>query len=126
MSLMYDYDVTSHDDVIVNAAKRALDLFLRVATPEKTALFAAFPILMKLPSWFPGLGLKDANLSKEYVKANGTAQACMVSDALERYEILQDTDNPEMVTEIKASAAAVYAGARSSVDTIFISLICPS
>ncbi|OJA08941.1 hypothetical protein AZE42_07502 [Rhizopogon vesiculosus] len=68
MSVVYDYDIASHDDVIVSAAKGAMDLFLRVATPQKTALFAAFPFLMKLPCWVPGLGLKDAILSKKYVK----------------------------------------------------------
>ncbi|OJA08951.1 hypothetical protein AZE42_07496 [Rhizopogon vesiculosus] len=68
MSVVYDYDIASHDDVIVNAAKRAWDLFLRLSTPRKNALFAAYPFLMKLPSWVPGLGLKDAILSKRYVK----------------------------------------------------------
>lgn len=34
----------------------------------------------------------------------------MVSNALERYHISEDADNPEMVTEIKASAAVAYAG----------------
>jgi hypothetical protein len=43
MSVIYDYDIASHDDPILNAAKRALDLFTRVATPEKAALFGAFP-----------------------------------------------------------------------------------
>ncbi|OAX34999.1 cytochrome P450 [Rhizopogon vinicolor AM-OR11-026] len=131
MSVVYDYDIASHDDVIINAAKRTMDLFLRVATPQKTALFAAFPFLMKLPSWVPGLGLKDAILSKRYVKdmldmpydyvirnrADGDARACMVSDALECY---QDTDNRDVVTEIKASAATVYGGA---VETTSSSLI---
>ncbi|KAG1824521.1 cytochrome P450 [Suillus subaureus] len=109
LSVTYDYDIASHDDVVLNAAKRA----------KKAALFGAFPLLKKLPSWIPGLGLKDANLSRQYVKdmldfpynhANGSAQASMVSDALERYHISEDTDNPEMVTEIKASAATAYAG----------------
>ncbi|OJA11112.1 hypothetical protein AZE42_11749 [Rhizopogon vesiculosus] len=43
MSVVYDYDIASHDDVIVNAAKRAWDLFLRGSTPQKNALFAAYP-----------------------------------------------------------------------------------
>jgi hypothetical protein len=47
----------------------------------------------------------------------------MVSAALERYYIFQDTDNPEMVKDIKASAATVYAGECSSISTIFISMI---
>ncbi|OJA10464.1 hypothetical protein AZE42_05710 [Rhizopogon vesiculosus] len=68
MSVVYDYDITSYNDPILHAAKRALDLFTRVATPEKAALFGAFPFLMKLPSWVPGLGFKEAILSKKYVK----------------------------------------------------------
>lgn len=87
MSVIYDYDIASHDDPILNAAKRALDLFTRVATPEKAALFGAFPfckclycwngveqnifcvrVVMKLPSWIPGLGFKEANVSKQYAK----------------------------------------------------------
>ncbi|OAX31481.1 cytochrome P450, partial [Rhizopogon vinicolor AM-OR11-026] len=129
MSVVYDYNIGSHDDVILNAAKRAIDLFLRVATPERAALFAAFPFCkcFLIIAWVPGLGLKDALLSKQYAKdlldmpynyvvhsrANGSAQASMVCDALESYQILQDKDNPEMVTEIKASAATIYAGTSS-------------
>ncbi|KAG0708511.1 cytochrome P450 [Suillus ampliporus] len=125
MSVVYDYNITSHNDSVLNAMKRATDLMIRVATPERAALFGAFPFLKKLPSWVPGLGLKDALLSKQYVKdmldtpynhvrhnmANGFAQTpSMVSDALQRYHILEDAENPEMVTEIKASAATAYAG----------------
>ena len=43
MSVVYDYNVLSCDDVFLNVAKRTLDLFARVATPEKAALFDAFP-----------------------------------------------------------------------------------
>lgn len=134
LSVTYDYDIASHDDVVLDAAKRAVDLFIGVATPERAALFGAFPLLKKLPSWVPGLSLKDAILSKQYVKdmldfpynharhnmANGSAQTSMVSDALERYHISEDTDNPEMVTEIKASAATAYA---ASVETTAASLL---
>jgi len=38
----------------------------------------------------------------------------MVSDALEKYNIYNDADNPEMVRDIKASAATVYAGTHLS------------
>ncbi|KAG1727776.1 cytochrome P450 [Suillus paluster] len=138
MSVVYDYNITSHDDVVHNAVKRASDLILRVATPEKAAVFGAFPLLKKLPSWVPGLGLKDALLSKQYVKdmlntpynhvrhnmANGSAQTSMVSDALRRYHVLEDADNPEMVMEIKASAATAYAGSvETTVSSLFIFML---
>ncbi|OAX35000.1 cytochrome P450, partial [Rhizopogon vinicolor AM-OR11-026] len=118
MSVVYDYDIASHDDVIVSAAKRAWDLFLRVSTPQRNALFAAYPFLMKLPSWVPGLGLKDAILSKRYAnlqQANGVAHACMVSDAL---ECCQDADNPDVVIDIKASAATAYAAAVETTSSV--------
>ncbi|KAG2047224.1 hypothetical protein BDR06DRAFT_117808 [Suillus hirtellus] len=43
--------------IVFDAAKRGADLFIRVATPERAALFGAFP-----------LRLKDAILSKQYDK----------------------------------------------------------
>jgi hypothetical protein len=43
MSVVYDYNILSYDDAFLNVAKRTLDLFARVATPEKAALFGAFP-----------------------------------------------------------------------------------
>ncbi|OJA11174.1 hypothetical protein AZE42_11003 [Rhizopogon vesiculosus] len=112
------------------------ELFMRVVTPERAALFSAFPFLLKLPSCVPGgLGLKDAPLSKQYAKdmldipydyvirnrENEAARACMVSDALVIYQILQGTDNPEMVTEIKAAAASVYgASVESTIGSLVI------
>jgi hypothetical protein len=43
MSVVYDYDVTSHNDGMLNSTERATDLFARVASAEKAALFSAFP-----------------------------------------------------------------------------------
>ncbi|OJA11113.1 hypothetical protein AZE42_11748, partial [Rhizopogon vesiculosus] len=48
---------------------------------------------------------RDMLITKQ---ANGIAQACMVSDAL---ECCQDADNPDVVIDIKASAATAYAAA---------------
>ncbi|KAG1857923.1 cytochrome P450 [Suillus tomentosus] len=134
LSVTYGYDIASHNDIVCDAAKRGTDLFTRIATPERAALFGAFSLLMKLPSWISGLGLKDAILSKQYDKdmmdlpynhvhhnmANGSVQTSMVSNALERYHISEDADNPEMVTEIKASAAVAYA---ASIETTVASLL---
>lgn len=38
------YDIASHNDIVLDAAKRGTDLFTRVATPERAALFGAFPL----------------------------------------------------------------------------------
>jgi hypothetical protein len=50
-------------------------------------------------------------------------EASMISDALERYHMLQDTYNPVMVTEIKASAASVYVGMRCAIT--YLHFPCP-
>lgn len=86
LSVTYGYDIASHNDIVCDAAKRGTDLFTRVATPERAALFGAVPlrkwldyssptkqcnfvrVVMKLPSWISGLALKDAILSKQYDK----------------------------------------------------------
>jgi hypothetical protein len=43
ISVVYDHDILSHGDVLLNAAERASDIFLRVAMPEKADVLSAFP-----------------------------------------------------------------------------------
>ncbi|KAH7915196.1 cytochrome P450 [Hygrophoropsis aurantiaca] len=125
MSIVYGYDIYPINDPIINAAKISIDMVTKVATPEKSAIIAVFPSLLKLPAWFPGMSfLNDSiicrkyademfDLPYEYVKkslAEGVAKPSMVSDAIQRYKLDSDeTSDPEMTQVIKCSSATAFA-----------------
>ncbi|KAH7922947.1 cytochrome P450 [Leucogyrophana mollusca] len=133
MSVIYGYDTVSRNDPLVTTVQNAIDVGLKVSTPEKTALLDALPFLYYLPSWFPGATFKqDAALCRkhwsdmievpyQYVKnevAAGTEKVSMVADALKRYPI---DETSSVVTEraIKNSAGAAFsAGAESTHGTL--------
>ncbi|KAG1840995.1 cytochrome P450 [Suillus subalutaceus] len=93
MSASYDYD-TKYDDPLVALIGTSLELAVQELRPEVAAVFIAFPSLLRLPAWFPGMSIKKKAIqSREWVRewmddpfqyvlkrmAEGTAQSCIVS-----------------------------------------------
>ncbi|KAH7915194.1 cytochrome P450 [Hygrophoropsis aurantiaca] len=136
MSVVYGYDIQPTNDPLVHAAKIATGMITEVATAEKSAIISAFPFLLKLPAWFPGMSfLNDSvicrkytdemlDLPYEYVKkslAEGVAKPSMVSDALQRYKIdSDDKQNPEMAMAIKSSSGTAYAAASDTTNATIL------
>ncbi|KIJ64539.1 hypothetical protein HYDPIDRAFT_111874 [Hydnomerulius pinastri MD-312] len=134
MAVTYGYDLAP-GDTFVNKIKRAADIFLSVATPEAAAVCTAFPFLKKLPPWFPFMGFKyeaaeSARLASEGLHQpyewtrrkfdEGTAAPSMVSDALTRYQIDEDSKDPVLVQGIKEAAATVYAAAVETTNSTLL------
>ncbi|KAJ8586996.1 cytochrome P450 [Rhizopogon salebrosus TDB-379] len=120
MSVLYDYDTKPRNDPLVEVVGRALELAVQELRPEVAAVLNAFPILLRLPAWIPGMSIKKkAAQSREWVRdwmedpynyvlkrmAEGTARSSMVLDALKR----TGTEDRSSQT-IKESAATAFAG----------------
>ncbi|KAG1829670.1 cytochrome P450 [Suillus variegatus] len=54
MSITYDYSTAALDDPFIALVERSLEISVRELRPEVAAVVGEFPILEKLPSWFPG------------------------------------------------------------------------
>ncbi|OJA08488.1 hypothetical protein AZE42_02840 [Rhizopogon vesiculosus] len=122
MSVTYDYDTEPRDDPLVEVVGKTLELALQELRPEVAAVLSAFPFLLRLPAWVPGMSIKKkAAQSREWVRnwmedpyqlvlrrmADGTARSCMVSDALRRI----GTEDPSVESQtIKESAATAVGG----------------
>ncbi|KIJ19369.1 hypothetical protein PAXINDRAFT_7852 [Paxillus involutus ATCC 200175] len=134
MSVTYGYDV-NEGEAFAKSLKHAADIFFRVATPQSVTLYTAFPLLKKLPAWFPFMGFKyqaagckklaydGLHGSYAWVRQQvdkGTAGPSMVGDAITRYRLNDDSKDPELVQAIKDSAATLYLG---SVETTYAVLL---
>ncbi|KAG2153304.1 cytochrome P450 [Suillus clintonianus] len=97
MSAVYSYDAARRNDHMIERASLALEVILQEMRPEVAAIFSAFPSLLRLPSWLPGMRLKRAapfakqlaleNSEKPFAHterglATGTISSCMVADHL--------------------------------------------
>ncbi|KAG2071819.1 cytochrome P450 [Suillus decipiens] len=129
MSASYDYE-TKHNDPLVEFVGKSLKLAVEEIKPEVAAVFLAFPFLLRLPAWFPGMSIKKkATQSQEWLRqwmhepfqyvlertAEGTAQPSMVSNALRRINGRESLDE---LTIIKESAATAFAAASETTGSI--------
>ncbi|KAG2154435.1 cytochrome P450 [Suillus bovinus] len=141
MSVTYDYSTAPLDDPFIALVERSLEISVRELRPEVAALVAEFPILEKLPSWFPGAGfVRGAILQRslvplivdtpfEHVKKNmaaGTAAPSMVSDALNRMQDKAKSEEEVAVLEkaIKEASSSGYAAAsETTTSTLYVFLL---
>ncbi|KAG9315351.1 cytochrome P450 [Chiua virens] len=133
MAVTYAYEVAPKNDPFVSKIEYFMDLFMMALTPERAALFLAFPFLGHVPSWFPGGGYKKRaaecrGLAEEvltgpfeYVKENmaaGTAEESLVRDLLETRDGQADEENVKAV-----AASAFLGGAETSDSTLRVFLL---
>ncbi|KIK87084.1 hypothetical protein PAXRUDRAFT_152429 [Paxillus rubicundulus Ve08.2h10] len=133
LSVTYGCDING-EETFGKSLKRAMDMMLRVATPESAALCATFPLLKKLPAWFPFMGFKaeaaecrklahdGLHGSYAWVRQQldqGLARPSLVGDTITKHH-LDDSKDPQFVQEIKESAASLYSGETNSVILIFV------
>ncbi|KAG1743483.1 cytochrome P450 [Suillus lakei] len=128
MSASYDYD-TEHDDPLVELVGKSLKLAVQELRPEVAAVFGALPILLRLPSWFPGMSVKKkATQSREWVREwmNDPFQyvlkrmPSMVSNALRR---IDGKDSCGEATIIKESAATAFGAASETTSSVLQAFI---
>lgn len=97
MSVTYGHDKVCWDAPPIKSVAELVELINVGLPPERSAILTAFPILTRLPAWFPGasfqriaqrtrrLALESMDEPFEYVKRNmvtGNAPKSLVSDLL--------------------------------------------
>ncbi|KAH7926379.1 cytochrome P450 [Leucogyrophana mollusca] len=134
MSAAYDYDAAPSGDRLVSLIQKALRISSELLRPEAAAVFSAFPSLLLLPAWFPGMKLKrQAALSKQYMAewpeipfqhvqqnmAAGTAAPSMVCNFLKKIE--GNDESNELKKATKESAATAFgAGSDTTTSTLHV------
>ncbi|KAH7915421.1 cytochrome P450 [Hygrophoropsis aurantiaca] len=124
MSAVYDYETALRDDPFVTIIDKAITIAIEEVQPQVAAILGAFPFILYLPSWFPGLSIKRrAALSKQYVAKwlsepfqyvqermkLGTSAPSMVSNALEKWQ--NQDESGEITTAIREAAATAFIAA---------------
>ncbi|KAG1727488.1 cytochrome P450 [Suillus paluster] len=131
MSAIYDHETELHNDPLVEAVGKTLKLALEELRPEVAVFIKTFRILLRLPSWIPGMSIKKKGArSQELIRgwmndpfqrvlttmADGTARPSVVSNALRRI----DGKDPsgEITQAIKETAAAAFGAASETTASV--------
>ncbi|OAX31349.1 cytochrome P450, partial [Rhizopogon vinicolor AM-OR11-026] len=137
MSSVYSYEAPRRDDPMIERVNMTLDLVIQELRPEVAAVFSAFPYLLRLPSWLPGMRLKRVaplarKLGSEVLEipfaytesglAAGSVSSCMVVDNL----LNIDENNSDSVWQKKAlkeSATTVYGAGAETTSGVMMNFI---
>ncbi|KAG2148907.1 cytochrome P450 [Suillus clintonianus] len=118
MAVTYGHKARGRDDPFLDPAQELLEIAKHLLSPERAAMFTAFPLLAKLPSWcFRGaysLMGRCRELAQKLLKepfnevraqmANGTATQSLVAD------FLSQSDNKADEETMRAVALMIYIG----------------
>ncbi|KAG1743803.1 cytochrome P450 [Suillus lakei] len=137
MSAVYSYEAARRDDHMIKHVTKGLDFMREEMTPGIAMLFSAFPSLLRLPSWLPGMRVKRvAPFAKELVLdiletpfahtelgiATGSVSSCMVSDQLLALDE-SDSDSAWQIKAIKESAATAFGAGTDTTATVLMNFI---
>ncbi|KAG9312746.1 cytochrome P450 [Chiua virens] len=137
MAVTYGHDMKG-GETFVSAMYRATYLVVRYCTPQITALYAAFPFVASLPAWFPGmiflskaaecrsLAVDRLHAPYAWVKrrmGEGNAPPSMVADAIARYQLYDDSKDPDLVQAIKDSAGSLYAASMVTTRSALLTFV---
>ncbi|KAH7910245.1 cytochrome P450 [Hygrophoropsis aurantiaca] len=131
MAVTYGYEAAPENDPFVTRVNELINIITVLVPPERAVLLSAFPILQRLPAWFPGLGFKRLiphchrlvqevrNGPFEYTRkeiAKGTAPRSMVSEFLQNQMDNSENSNEKQADverAMTATSASVFIGAFS-------------
>ncbi|KAF9223708.1 cytochrome P450 [Gyrodon lividus] len=135
MSAVYDYE-TIPNDPLVAVVKNTMEMIVKAETPNKAAIIDAYPILTRLPEWFPGASFqRHGKLCRKLVVdvvekpyqyaqqsiAAGTSSPCMVLDALTR---LKEDVAGDVARAIKESSGTAFSAAtETTYSTLFVFIL---
>ncbi|KAG1877091.1 cytochrome P450 [Suillus tomentosus] len=111
MAVTYGYRAHGHEDPFLSRARELMDIGKYITSPEKAAMFTAFPFLEKLPFWCFGGAFALMGRSRELAQqllnepfdevkaqmANGTASHSLVADFLSQAHDDADEDTMKAV-----------------------------
>ncbi|KAG1807773.1 CyP450 monooxygenase [Suillus subaureus] len=135
MSVTYGHDKVSWDAPPIKSVAELVELINVGLVPERSAILTAFPILTRLPAWFPGasfqriaqrtrkLALESMNEPFEYVKRNmaaGNAPKSLVSDLLTEMDEGKEAFPEQAVKQI---ALTVFVGYSSTLSSFILAMV---
>ncbi|KAI9567602.1 cytochrome P450 [Boletus coccyginus] len=142
MNSTYDYDPASRNDELVDIVARVLDIVVPVLRPDFAVIVGAFPWLLHLPSWFPGMSFKREmvvarELSKQYLDRpfehalqkvpNGGTVPSMVQDALREMEKKGVSPEESWMDALKEASGSAFLAAsetsKSVLMTFFLMMV---
>ncbi|KAG1876688.1 cytochrome P450 [Suillus subalutaceus] len=111
MAVTYGYLAHGHEDPFLTRARELFDIGERIVSPERDAMFTAFPFLEKLPFWCFGGAFGLMGRSRELAQqllnepfdkvkaqiADGTASHSLVADFLSQVHDDADEDTMKAV-----------------------------
>ncbi|KAG1907635.1 cytochrome P450 [Suillus fuscotomentosus] len=111
MAVTYGYHAHGHEDPFLSRARELFDIGNRIVSPEKAAMFTAFPFLEKLPFWCFGGAFSLIGRCRELAQqllnepfnevkaqmANGIASCSLVADFLSQAHDEADEDTMKAV-----------------------------
>ncbi|KAI9459772.1 cytochrome P450 [Boletus coccyginus] len=128
----YDYDPVSRKDDLVDMVASTLNIIVPAMRPDIAVIVDAFPLLLRLPSWLPGMSFKremaTANtLSKQYLERpfeyalqKAPDAPSMVHDALRRIEEEEIISSKGFLVEVLKEAAGSAFLAASETSSSFL------
>ncbi|KAF8552144.1 cytochrome P450 [Imleria badia] len=135
MNGTYDYDPASRKDELVDIAASVLDIVLPLFRPDISVIIGAFPWLLYLPSWFPGMSFKREmavarEYSKQYVERpfvhslktgpSSSAAPSVVHDALRVMEEKGITPEESWMQALKEASATVFLAASETSSSVIL------
>ncbi|KAH7913775.1 cytochrome P450 [Hygrophoropsis aurantiaca] len=136
MKAVYDYDTQPRSDPFVSVIEKTLRIVVQDLRPEVAAIFSAFPGLLKLPSWLPGMTIKRrAAEAKKYATdwldlpfqhvqkhmAAGTAAPSMVADALNKHA--GEEEDEQFITTLKEASASAFAAGSETTSSALMNFV---
>ncbi|KAG1742276.1 cytochrome P450 [Suillus paluster] len=132
MAVTYGHTARGHDDPFLARAHELVDIAKHILSPERAAIFAAFPFLEKLPIWCFGGAYALMGRSRELCQqllnepfdevktqmANGIASHSLVADFLGQCD-----DDAEEDTMKAVALMAYIGGIDTSTSTLQIFLL---
>ncbi|KAF8129485.1 cytochrome P450 [Boletus edulis] len=130
----YNYDPTSRKDDLIDTVANVLTIIVPALRPDIAIIVGAFPWLLYLPSWFPGMSFKKDMVmaraySKQYLerpfehalqKVSGSVAPSMVHDALRCME--EESRSPEgsWMQALKEAAGSAFLAASETSNSFLM------
>ncbi|KAF8553333.1 cytochrome P450 [Imleria badia] len=145
MNSVYNYDPTSRQDELIEIVSEVLEVIMAAIQPEVALIVGAFPILVHLPSWFPGTSFNKRmatakKLASQYVERpfeysvkklmDDGSSPSIVHDSIGKAGLEDAVKDEARLKELKGAAATAFlAGANSSnsmIMTFFLMMVLNS
>jgi hypothetical protein len=128
MNSTYDYDPAHRKDELVDIVANVLNIIVPLLRPDVAVTVGAFPWLLHLPSWFPGMSFKREiavarEFSKQYLdrpfeyalQKGSSDSLSMVHDALREMEEKGISPEKSWMDRLKEASGTVFLAASETV-----------